>query len=86
MNNEIYILTVESVDTYGFDFTTTRVFTTLEKAQHVFKQEIDGFVESMEDSIESGVVDESYLYYCWYEDGNYCCNHYIVKVEKGVLE
>ena len=86
MNNEIYILTIESVDTYGFDFTTTRVFTTLEKAKEIFDSAIADFKNEMEDTIDTGIIDRDYFYYCWYEDGNYLSNHYTIKIEKGVLE
>lgn len=84
--NNVYILNIESVDIYGVDFTTTRVFTTLEKAKEIFNNAIADFENVMKNNIDTGIIDRDDLYYCWYEDGNYLVNHYTLKIEKGILE
>lgn len=83
MNNEIYILTIDSIDPNGFNIKKTRVFKNIEDARKVFNKEREYFEDT---NAEDGITGKGDDYFCWYEDGYYLSNHFELNIEKGVLE
>lgn len=82
---KVWIVTTESA--YDVELTTTvDVFSTYEKAKNRFKSIVDD--EKENDHLfntDDFVVEEKDDYFCVYENGNYCGDHFIAEItEKEV--